>query len=114
MIDWSKLNPKTVVRCMSEEEVRALAMEAKEQFPYKDISERTFVRWFGVYEDTCFNLRVLQRYDGVTYSEEGFYLAHGYSVVRYSDLVANRDYGEFEDSKTPIEFLFDTEEATEC
>ena len=115
MIDWGKLGEsKTVVRCMDLQESEELALEVKREFPKKAISPEVLAQYFGMYPNTCYNLRLDQDNDRVTYGEETFYIKNGYHIVPYSDLVTQRDFGALGDSDLPIEFLFGAEEAVEC
>lgn len=71
MLDWSKIEPNTVVRCTDKHEAESLALEVSKAFPDKDLNPRDFARWFDLYDDTCYNLRLGQM--NTTYGSGEFY-----------------------------------------
>ena len=113
MIDWSLIGERTVVRCANKSEAADLAMEVLKAYPEKDLAPEEFVEWFGEYPVVCYNLRLNQKM--VTYGSLEFYLAEGFKVIQYLDLIGGgiKELGEIDGEETPIEFLFGTPEVVE-
>ena len=97
--------PKCAVLCRTEDDVRALYENAKQQIPghlYWDFDDMLGL-WNYYREKTGFTLITGSEPDSMSYCYEEWFMGEGYELIELSDLT---NVAEIEESDQSVEFLF--------